>query len=88
LVASSGRATAPRRLSVLRWPCATTASDHAKIAAAVSAATPGLAEHRELEGLDHGATRQPSLAAGARNPGGGEQVTDLQDAALEFLRAG
>jgi len=65
-----------------------TASDHAKIAAAVNSAHPGLAEHRELEGLDHGATRQPSLEAGARNPGGGEQVTDLQDAVLEFLHAG
>jgi dienelactone hydrolase len=64
------------------------ASDHAKIAAAVNAAHPGRAEHRELEGLDHGATRQPSLEAGARNPGGGEQVTDLQDAVLAFLRAG
>jgi dienelactone hydrolase len=70
------------------YDATTTASDHAKIAAAVNAATPGLAEHRELEGLDHGATRQPSLAAGARNPGGGEQVTDLEDAVLEFLRAG
>jgi uncharacterized protein len=66
----------------------TTASDHAKIAQTVNAANPGRAEHRELAGLDHGATRQPSLEAGARNPGGGEQVTDLQDAVLEFLRAG
>jgi len=70
------------------YDATTTASDHAKIAAAVNSAHPGLAEHRELEGLDHGATRQPSLEAGARNPGGGEQVTDLQDAVLEFLRAG
>ena len=70
------------------YDATTTASDHAKIAAAVNSAHPGLAEHRELEGLDHGATRQPSLEAGARNPGGGEQVTDLQDAVLEFLHAG
>jgi len=70
------------------YDATTTASDHANIAAAVNSAHPGLAEHRELEGLDHGATRQPSLEAGARNPGGGEQVTDLQDAVLEFLRAG
>jgi alpha-beta hydrolase superfamily lysophospholipase len=66
----------------------TTASDHAKIAEIVNAARPGLAEHRELAELDHGATRQPSPEAGASNPGGGEQVTDLQDAVLEFLRAG
>ena len=70
------------------YDATTTASDHAKIAAAVNSAHPGLAEYRELEGLDHGATRQPSREAGARNPGGGEQVTDLQDAVLEFLRAG
>jgi len=70
------------------YDATTTASDHAKIADAVNAAHPGLAEYRELEGLDHGATRQPSPEAGARNPGGGEQVTDLQDAVLEFLRAG
>lgn len=78
------------RVQVLHgtYDATTTASDHAKIAAAVNAATPGRAEHRELEGLDHGATRQPSPEAGARNPGGGEQVTDLQDAVLEFLRAG
>jgi hypothetical protein len=54
----------------------------------VNAAHPGRAEHRELAGLDHGATRQLSLEAGARNPGGGEQVADLQDAVLEFLQAG
>jgi dienelactone hydrolase len=78
------------RVQVLHgtYDATTTASDHAKIAQAVNAARPGRAEHRELEGLDHGATRQPSLEAGARNPGGGEQVTDLQDAVLEFLRAG
>jgi dienelactone hydrolase len=78
------------RVQVLHgtYDATTAASDHAKIAAAVNAAHPGLAEHRELEGLDHGATRQPSIEEGARNPGGGEQVTDLQDAVLEFLRAG
>ncbi|HEX7237821.1 MAG TPA: PDZ domain-containing protein [Gammaproteobacteria bacterium] len=78
------------RVQVLHgtYDATATASDHAKIAAAVNAAHPGRAEHRELGGLDHGATRQPSLEAGARNPGGGEQVTDLQDAVLEFLRAG
>jgi dienelactone hydrolase len=76
------------RVQVLHgtYDATTTASDHAEIAAAVNAANPGLAEHRELEGLDHGGTRQPSLEAGARNPGGGEPVTDLQDAVLEFLR--
>jgi hypothetical protein len=70
------------------YDATTTASDHAKIAQIVNASHPGRAEHRELPGLDHGATRQPSLEAGARNPGGGEQVTDLQDAVLAFLRAG
>ena len=76
------------RVQVLHgtYDATTTASDHAKIAASVNAAKPGRAEHRELPGLDHGATRQPSLEAGARNPGGGEQVTDLQDAVLEFLQ--
>ena len=83
-------ATVDARVQVLHgtYDATATASDHAKIAAAVNAAHPGRAEHRELGGLDHGATRQPSLEAGARNPGGGEQVTDLQDAVLEFLRAG
>ena len=83
-------ASVDARVQVLHgtYDATATASDHAKIAAAVNSAHPGLAEHRELEGLDHGATRQPSLEAGARNPGGGEQVTDLQDAVLEFLRAG
>ncbi|HVJ29643.1 MAG TPA: alpha/beta fold hydrolase, partial [Gammaproteobacteria bacterium] len=78
------------RVQVLHgtYDATTTASDNAKIAAAVNSAHPGLAEHRELDGLDHGATRQPSLEAGARNPGRGEQVTDLQDAVLEFLRTG
>ena len=78
------------RVQVLHgtYDATTTASDHAKIAAAVNAARPGKAEHRELEALDHGATLQPSLEAGARNPGGGEQVSDLQDAVLAFLRAG
>ena len=76
------------RVQVLHgaYDATTTASDHAKIAASVNAAKPGRAEHRELAGLDHGATRQPSLEAGARNPGGGEPVTDLQDAVLEFLQ--
>src|SRR5262245_1355982 len=78
------------RVQVLHgtYDATATASDHDKIAAAVNAVHPGHAEHRELEGLDHGATRQPSLDAGERNPGGGEQVTDLQDAVLEFLSAG
>ena len=78
------------RVQVLHgtYDATATASDHAKIAAAVNASHPGHAEHRELEALDHGATRQPSLDAGERNPGGGEQVTDLQDAVLEFLSAG
>ena len=78
------------RVQVLHgtYDATTTASDHAKIAAAVNAARPGKAEHRELEALDHGATLQPSLEAGARNPGGGEQVSDLQDAVLALLRAG
>jgi dienelactone hydrolase len=69
------------------YDATTTATDHAMIAEIVNAAHPGFAEHRELAGLDHGATRQPSAEAGANNPGRGEQVTDLQNAVLAFLGA-
>jgi len=63
----------------------TTASDHAKIAAIVNQAHPGLAEHRELEGLDHCWTRHETLEASLDNCGGGEETADLSDTVLEFI---
>jgi hypothetical protein len=62
-----------------------TASDHAKIAATVNGAHPGLAEHRELEGVDHCGTRQETLAASRDHCGAGKQVPELVDAVLEFI---
>jgi dienelactone hydrolase len=65
----------------------TTAADHAKIAAIVNAAHAGLAEHRELDGLDHGGTRYATLEGSRGNVGGGESVGDVNDAVIAFLRA-
>jgi pimeloyl-ACP methyl ester carboxylesterase len=64
----------------------TTEADwHASIAAAVNGAHPGLAEHRELAGLDHCWTRHPSMEASIGRCGQGEAATDLSDAILAFL---
>jgi pimeloyl-ACP methyl ester carboxylesterase len=65
----------------------TSASDHAKIAAAVNAKHPGLAVHRELEGLDHCGTRQQKADDGRNNCGGGKQAPELVEAVLEFISA-
>lgn len=63
----------------------TTASDHAKIAAIVNGTHPGLAEHRELEGVDHCGTRHATREASRNNCGGGKQTPELIDAVLEFI---
>jgi len=63
----------------------TTASDHAKIAATVNGAHPGLAEHRELEGVDHCGTRHETLEASRDHCGGGKQVPELVAMVLEFV---
>lgn len=65
----------------------TTASDHAKITALVNESHPGLAVHREFEGVDHCGTRQETADNGRNNCGGGQQVPELVDAVLEFIRA-
>ena len=62
-----------------------TASDHAKIAATVNGAHPGLAEHRELEGVDHCGTRHETLEASRDHCGGGKQVPELVAMVLEFI---
>lgn len=62
-----------------------TASDHAKIAGIVNGAHPGLAEHREIEGVDHCGTRHETLEASRDNCGGGKQVPELVAAVLEFI---
>jgi pimeloyl-ACP methyl ester carboxylesterase len=64
-----------------------TASDHAKIAATVNGSHPGLAEHRELEGVDHCGTRHETLEASRDNCGAGKQVPELVDAVLAFIGA-
>jgi alpha-beta hydrolase superfamily lysophospholipase len=64
-----------------------TASDHGKIAAIVNGAHPGLAAHRELEGVDHCGTRHETLEASRDNCGGGKQVPELVDLVLEFIDA-
>jgi dienelactone hydrolase len=66
---------------------AATASDHAKIAATVNAAHPGLAEHRELDGVDHCGTRHETLEASRDHCGSGKQVPELVDAVLAFIGA-
>jgi len=63
----------------------TTASDHAKIAAAVNATHPGLAVHREVEGVDHCGTRQETADEGRNQCGSGKQVPELVEAVLEFI---
>ena len=62
-----------------------TAGDHEKIAATVNGAHPGLAEHRELEGVDHCGTRHETLDASSDNCGAGKQALDLVDAVLAFI---
>ncbi len=62
-----------------------TASDHAKIAAVVNGAHPGLAEHREFRGVDHCGTRHETLEASRGKCGGGKQTPELLDAVLEFI---
>jgi dienelactone hydrolase len=60
-------------------------SSSAKIAAAVNAAHPGRAQHRELEGVDHCGTRHETLEASRDHCGGGKQVPELIAAVLEFI---
>lgn len=55
------------------------------IAAAVNASRPGGAEHRELDGLDHCATRHATRERSIGRCGAGEAVSDLNDALLAFL---
>jgi len=62
-----------------------TAGDHEKIAAIVNGAHPGLAEHRELEGVDHCGTRHETLEGSRDNCGAGKQVPELVDAVLTFI---
>ena len=61
------------------------ASSGEKIAAVVNEAHPGLAEHRELEGVDHCGTRHETLEASRDHCGGGKQVPELIASVLEFI---
>ena len=61
------------------------ASSGAKLAAVVNEAHPGLAEHRELEGVDHCGTRHETLEASRDHCGGGKQVPELIASVLEFI---
>ncbi len=61
------------------------ASSGEKIAAVVNEAHPGLAEHRELEGVDHCGTRHETLEASRDHCGGGKPVPELIASVLEFI---
>jgi dienelactone hydrolase len=65
----------------------TTATDHAKIADVVNAAHPGLAVHREFDGVDHCGTRDETADEGRNSCGSGKQVPELVDAVLGFIGA-
>jgi pimeloyl-ACP methyl ester carboxylesterase len=80
-----GRIDVPVQLLHGTFDAVSTASDHAKIAAIVNGAHPGLAVHREFEGVDHCGTRQETAESGRDNCGGGAQVPELIDVVLDFI---
>jgi dienelactone hydrolase len=61
-------------------------ADHAAIASAVNGAHPGMAQHLELDQLDHCWSRHSSREASVNNCGGGKATTALSDSVLKFLR--
>jgi dienelactone hydrolase len=65
----------------------TTRDAHEEIARIVNTAHPGLAEHRELDRLDHCWSRHATLEASRDNCGRGVETTDLSAAILAFLNA-
>ena len=87
ILAAWGAIDVPTQVLHGTYDAVATASDHAKIAAIVNASHPGLAEHRELDGVDHCGTRQETAEAGRDNCGGGKQVPELVDAVLGFIDA-
>jgi uncharacterized protein len=64
----------------------TNEADHAAIASVVNGAHPGMAQHLELDNLDHCWTRHSSREGSLNNCGGGQATTALIDTVLKFLR--
>src|SRR5262249_47029630 len=62
-------------------------ADHEQIAGFVNARHPGLATHRELEGLDHCWTHHVSMDKARGNCGQGRATPVFADVVIDFLRS-